>query len=185
MKTAVIQIHSTNNKSDNIQKAKLFVEQAAGNGAQFILLPEVFTFRGMIRADKGEKLSKTFFIDHVADDIPGSTIAEFQGLARKYNVFILAGSVYERSQDPERAYNTSVLINSDGQVTQIYRKIHLFNADVGDKKYRESDYFLAGDAVRMAKVGDFSLGMSVCYDVRFPELYRGYFSQGQDILSVT
>ncbi|PIW60055.1 MAG: hydrolase, partial [Candidatus Omnitrophica bacterium CG12_big_fil_rev_8_21_14_0_65_50_5] len=157
-------LHSAHNKSENIRKAKSFVAEAAGGGARLVALPEVFTFRGMIRAEKGVKLSKTFFMERIADEIPGPTIAEFQKLAAQYKIFILAGSVYERSADPERAYNASVLVAGDGSILQTYRKIHLFNAQVGGKKYCESDYFLSGQDFQTARVGDFTVGMSVCYD---------------------
>lgn len=184
MKTAAIQIHSTHNKSENIRKAKSLVEEAARNGAQTIVLPEVFTFRGMIRPEKGTALSKTFFMDQIADEIPGATIAEFQTLASKHKIFILAGSVYGRSCDPDRAYNASVLIADDGNILQTYHKIHLFNAQVGDKKYCESDYFLCGKDLQIARVGDFTVGMSVCYDIRFPEMYRDYRQKGVDLFVI-
>lgn len=184
MKTAAIQLHSAHNKSENIRKAKSFVEEAAGGGARLVALPEVFTFRGMIRAEKGVKLSKTFFMERITDEIPGATIAEFQKLASRHKIFILAGSVYERSAEPERAYNTSVLIADDGHILQTYRKIHLFNAQVGDKKYCESDYFLSGQDLQTARVGDFTVGMSVCYDIRFPEMYRDYRQKGVDMFVI-
>lgn len=184
MKTAVIQIHSSNNKSENIQKSLHFLDEAERNSARFILLPEVFTFRGIMRGLKDEPLTKTSFLNSLADDISGSTINHFQKFAAQKKVFILAGSLYERSSDPERAYNSSVLVGDDGKILQVYRKKNLFNAVIGEKKYCESDYFLAGKDSKLANVGEFSVGMSVCYDLRFPELYREYRDQGANCLCV-
>lgn len=184
MKIAVIQLKSSQHKSENIAKALSFIDQAARQKARFVLLPEVFTFRGVIRPEKGESLTKAAFIDRVADDLSGETINQLRAAAKEHRVFVLAGSIYERSADPQRAYNTSVLISPNGQILKSYRKIHLFNAIIGDKRYAESDYFLAGEELQSARVEEFSVGLSVCYDLRFPELYREYRRQGADVFCV-
>lgn len=172
MKTAVIQFNAGSNKKDNIVKAVGLVEQCIRKGAEFIALPEAFPFRGRVKEH----------LPSLVEDIPGDSTQPLQKLAQTHKVIILAGSIYEREAD--KAYNTSVLINDRGEIAAQYRKINLFDLDLPGKRIREADYFLAGQKLVTTPVKNFSVGLSICYDLRFPDLYQRYRQQGVDILCV-
>ena len=164
MKTAVIQMNSSGDKCRNLEKALSFVHAAVGRKARFILLPEVFNCRGGVRTKQDLQM--------ISEKIPGESLRPFLDVARASKVFILAGSIYEKIPQSEKVYNTSVLISSEGKVIAKYRKIHLFDAILKKKTIRESDSFLAGKKMVIRRVEEFNVGMSICYDLRFPELYR-------------
>lgn len=175
MKVALLQYNATSDKQANLALAEEMSAEAVAKGAAFILLPEVFNFRG--------NASDKDFYSSAAEKIPGPSTEKFQGLAKKHNVSILLGSLIEKSAKPF-AYNTSVLIGPSGKIEVKYRKIHLFDARIGDKIIRESDFFRSGREPGVAKTGDFLMGLSVCYDLRFPLLYQKYAMRGVDILTV-
>ncbi|MBU4334897.1 MAG: carbon-nitrogen hydrolase family protein, partial [Candidatus Omnitrophica bacterium] len=104
--------------------------------------------------------------------------------AKKNKVSILAGSLYEKIQSSKKVYNTSVLIGSDGKVSAKYRKINLFDANVDGKRIRESKHFAAGTKTALANVHGIKVGLSICFDLRYPELYRKYSLEGAEILCV-
>ena len=141
-----------------------------------ILLPEVFNYRGDLTQKKN--------FCAVAEKIPGESLMPIMDIARQSNIFVLAGSIIERSSQNNKAYNTSVLINNKGDVEAVYRKIHLFDAQIGNKKLQESRVFLSGKKSVVSRVEDFKIGMSVCYDLRFPDLYQSYRQKGAHILTV-
>ena len=174
MKVALIQFNAGLDKDDNIARAVDFVRRAIEGGACFVLLPEIFNFRGDTR-DK--KLAAS-----VSEKVPGPSTEPFIKIARAAGVCILAGSVFEKAP-AGKAHNTSVFIDGRGKVTAKYRKIHLFDARLGDKMVRESDCFAAGRLPAKAAAGEFSVGLSVCYDLRFPDLYRGYGKAGVDVIA--
>ncbi len=171
MKTAVIQFNAKDNKSQNVEKAELFVKEAIRKKAEFILLPEVFIYRGRKQPYQ------------VSENIPGEGTRPLMALAKKHNVFILAGSIYEKCGSTQ-AHNTSVMINSRGEIAAKYRKIHLFDAVIGKKKIQESKRFVAGRKSVTTKVKGFHLGMSICYDLRFADLYQKYAASGADVLCI-
>lgn len=174
MNVAAIQLFAGDNKKENIRRAADLVEAAVSRKAEFISLPEIFSFRG----------SSANGLSAVADDIPGESLFPLIEIAKKKNVFILAGSIYERIPSQKKVYNTSVLIDDRGKVAALYRKIHLFNAILGKQKICESDHLAFGKKEVSAKVKDFTVGLSVCYDLRFPELYKLYAKVGADVLCV-
>ncbi|MGE0267821.1 MAG: carbon-nitrogen hydrolase family protein [Candidatus Omnitrophota bacterium] len=176
MKTAVIQLNATNHKSENIKKAVFFVEKAAKAKAEFILLPEVFVYRGKLN-EKDTRIE-------VFENIPGDTTAIFSELAKKYSTNILIGSIFEKSKNEKKAYNSSVLINNKGKIIAKYRKMNLFEAIIGNKKVSESQQFLSGKDPVVARIGKFKIGLSICFDLRFSGLYKGYYKQGVHILCV-
>lgn len=176
MKVAVIQLSATEDKARNLARAVAFVRRAIGRKARFIVLPEIFAFRGQVRKAGGPR--------QVAEVIPGESLKPLMALARRYKVFILAGSVYERAGNTSKAYNTSVLIDDRGAITARYRKTHLFEAVLGKKSIREADSFVAGRKTAIAAVGNFKVGLSICYDLRFPEMYRHYARRGVDVVCV-
>lgn len=119
-----------------------------------------------------------------AESLTGRSVQAAQGWARDLSVAILAGSITERVEGEARGYNTSLLIAPDGSVVATYRKIHLFDVEVGGVTYRESDGALPGTEVVTCEVLGRRIGMSVCYDLRFPELYRVLATRGAEILAV-
>ncbi len=176
MRVALIQMSASSDKEANLNKAIRFIQKAATSGAQFVLLPEVFIFRGNLR--KGNNFKD------VPEKIPGTTTRALAALAKKYKVFILAGSIYERAPGQKKVYNTSVFLNPRGEIQAKYRKINLFNARLGQNNIKEADNFLSGKATLLTKLNSFRLGLSVCFDLRFPEVYREYFYKEADVLAV-
>jgi len=175
MKVALLQFNASADKSDNLRRAVGMATKAVRQGATFILLPEIFNFRGDAR-------QRPAFLQ-AQESIPGDSTAPFIDLARRHKTFFLLGSILEKAP-AGRAYNSSVLINERGAISAKYRKIHLFDANIGDKIIRESDNFCAGTKPVTAAVGSFKMGLSICYDLRFADLYQGYSRRGVDILTV-
>ena len=176
MKAAVVQMASGPVKSDNVRKAAVFVKDAIGQGAEFIALPEVFNYRG--------PTGKRSDLKPVKEPIPGESLKPLMALAKEKSVFILAGSIFETIKNSAKVYNTSVLIDRNGKVAANYRKKYLFDADLGEKQVRESYCFAAGKKLTTVQVGDFRLGMSICFDLRFPELFREYAAKGVNVFTV-
>ncbi len=176
MKIAVIQLNSSDDKKSNIARALSFVESAIQHQARFIVLPEVFNYRGKINTRKK--------LQSIAEHLPGKSTAPFLKIARRNKVFILAGSIYEKIGNSNKVYNTSGLIYPSGKVCVRYRKIHLFDALIGKKVVKESALFRAGRKLAFGCVDEFSVGLSICYDLRFPEIYREYARKGAHILCV-
>ncbi len=176
MRVALIQFNAGADKTDNIARAVVFVREALKQKSSFVLLPEVFHWRGDARVP-----SKLYA---AAETIPDASVLPFASLAKEYNAHILLGSIFERSSTSKKCYNTSILLNPQGKISIKYRKIHLFDARIGDKIIRESDCFVAGKKTVMTKADDFNLGLSICYDLRFPDLYAAYGKKGVHILTV-
>ena len=149
MRVALIQLNASANKAENLKKAEGFVEEALNNGASFVLLPEVFYWRGNTR-DKAA-------LAQAAEPIPGPVTKAMAALAQKHQAFILIGSMLERAAGRTKVYNTSVLINDKGRITAKYRKIHLFDARIGDKILKESDCFMAGKIPVRAAIKEFKV----------------------------
>ena len=175
MKVALLQFCAGTNKAANLLKALTMSQEALERGAEFILLPEVFNFRGA-GSDKG-------LVGKAAEKIPGPSTDAFVPLAKKYNVSFLLGSILEKAPH-SHVYNTSVFIGPRGAIDAQYRKIHLFDARIDDKTVIEADCVRAGRRPAMAKVGVFRIGLSICYDLRFPGLYQNYARRGVEILTV-
>src|SRR4029079_4690821 len=147
---------------------------AARGGARFVLLPEYLQYRG---SDDGFRAS--------ARPIPGPHTEPFSEVARRYGAWILVGSTAETGTDPELPYNTSALIAPDGSLAATYRKIHLFDVDIEQGPAdTESARVTPGDRLVCADLEGVRLGLSVCYDLRFPELYRSLALAGASILTV-
>jgi len=176
MKVAAVQLRAGQNKKHNIENALSLTRRAIRRGAKFICLPEVFNYRG--------PLSKNGLLNNIKERIPGESTAPFQAMAREGNVYILAGSVFEKIDGSRKVYNTSVLISPDGKITAKYRKTNLFTARIGTKKISESRNFRAGKQTAMSSVAGFKTGLTICYDLRFPEIFRSYSRRGADIVCV-
>jgi predicted amidohydrolase len=171
---AVVQMTSTSDKAANLEKAERMIRLAAARGARLIGLPETFNWRGK-RADEPE----------AAEDLDGDTLTSMSRLAQQLEIHLLAGSITEHVPGEKRRYNTSVLIAPDGARLAVYRKIHLFDIDLpGRVTVKESDAKLPGSEVVTAATELGTIGLSVCYDVRFPELYRRLVYAGASILAI-
>ncbi len=175
MKVALIQFQATDNKNDNIRRAKESVKEAIAKKAKWVLLPEIFSFRGDLR-DKE-------ILQQVREHIPGKTTQEFLKLAQAHKADILLGSLLEEAPGA-KAYNTTVALNGSSGKIRKYRKIHLFEAVLGDKILNESVCFSKGNRLGTVYVGEFKVGLSVCYDLRFPGLYQKYAQMGATALTV-
>ena len=169
LKTALIQLNATEDTKENINKAISLCNKAAKK-ANFILLPEVFTFR---KTTPKSTLPK--------EPIPNETTNTFSQLAKRSKTWILLGSLYEK--DKNKCYNTSILINPKGEIQAKYQKMHLFNLKHNKTIIDESKEFIAGKTPTMTKINEFNIGLSICYDLRFPELYRFYSAQNAHILT--
>ncbi|QDG54257.1 carbon-nitrogen hydrolase family protein [Persicimonas caeni] len=178
MKVSLVQLCSTRALERNLTRCRQLAEQAAGEGADWILFPENAPFLGK----DADKLA-------VAETIDGTIVDQFRAIARDTGCWVGLGSFPEISPDASRTYNTQVLLDPAGQTSAVYRKIHLFDVDVeGGRNYRESDSVAAGQSPVTATVaapdGDHTVGLSVCYDLRFPELYRKLVARGASVLTV-
>ena len=177
MKIGLAQLNSGEDIAANLGQAEAMVREAAGQGADLIALPEVMHLRvGRAMADR--------YLD-VAEPIPGPTTQRFSELAGALGVHLLLGSMVEQSSDPQRTYNTSVLLAPDGSTLASYRKVHLFDVVMyDDNADRESDRYLPGNDLVTADVPACKVGLSICYDLRFGELYRALALQGAKIIFV-
>ncbi len=174
LSVALVQLDATDDASANIATAAELADEAAAGGARLVALPEYLQYRG---PDDGYRAS--------ARPIPGPHTEPFAEVARRRGAWILVGSTAETSADPARPYNTSTLIAPDGSIAATYRKIHLFDVAVDSGPTdTESARVTAGDRPVTADVDGATLGLSICYDLRFPELYRGLALAGAQILTV-
>jgi deaminated glutathione amidase len=161
-----------NDVETNLDVAERQLRQAGSEGADLAALPEVFPFHGSASDTKDN-----------ADEVPGAITDRLSSLARELSMWILGGSLTER--DGEHFYNTSTLFDRGGEMVATYRKIHLFDVDLeGQPPLRESALYSPGDQLVTHEAEFGRVGMSICYDLRFPELYRGLMALGSEILLV-
>ena len=173
---AAVQLTSTTDVDGNLERSLALTRDAADRGARLIVLPENF---GLFPGNDTDKLPHAQAVDDGPFTLP------FRALARERALFILLGSIPERGPDDQRTYNTSVLIGPRGETVASYRKIHLFDVELqGGLTYRESAAVAPGDQPVVADVDGWPVGLSVCYDLRFPELYRRLSVSGARILTV-
>ena len=175
MRAAAIQLNSDEDLERNLRAADELTRAAAADGATLIVLPEKFNGLG---GDEGA-------MERVAEPLDGPAIAWARRTARELGVDLVAGSIAERRPGREKLSNTSVHIGRDGEIAALYRKIHMFDVVVGGIEYRESATEEPGDEVALSRLGDGTeLGMSVCYDVRFPELFRILAVRGARVIAL-
>ena len=171
---AAVQLSSGSDRQSNLESAHQLVEDAARQGATYVQLPEYFNFLGPLRR-----------YAEMAESIPGPTTEEMARLATRLGVTLHLGSLLETSPVPGKSYNTSVVIDPTGAIVATYRKAHLFDVDVpGAVQHRESDVIAAGEELVIANLDAFNLGLSVCFDVRFPELYRALAVNGAEVIAI-
>lgn len=170
---AVAQMASGPDKRDNISRAVSLATQAADTGASLIALPETFDYRG-----------DTADLRCMAEPLPGSALEPLMSLAKERQVWILGGSVHETDSEGGMPFNTSTLIGPQGVIAASYRKIHLFDIAIGDRSVTESAKYQSGDKVVWADAAGIRVGLTICYDLRFPELYRSLADSGTDLVFV-
>lgn len=172
MKAAVVQINSTGDRDRNLEVAEAQVRAAAGAGAEFVVLPEKWP----LLATGDELLAG-------AEPIDGPAITAARSWARELGIHLLAGSFTESDGEGGLPSNSSPLISPGGDLLALYRKIHMFDVEAGGVTYRESAFEAAGDRLEVADLGQgpaggVRLGLTICYDLRFPELYRALLDLG-------
>jgi predicted amidohydrolase len=170
---AAIQMSSTPNKGENLETAERLIRAAASSGAELVALPELWSCHGLERVYKEN-----------AEPIPGPTTDFLSDLAHELGVYLLGGSILEGDASPRKLHNTSTFFTPDGEMSAVYRKIHLFDVKAPDREYLESETIAPGAEIATAKAGAATLGLSVCYDLRFPELYRLLALRGAEVLMV-
>ena len=174
IRIAAVQMNSGADKEANLRAAEGLIDQAAEWRPRIIALPEYFNFLGPSEAHEVN-----------AEPIPGSTIERLAERARKHGVYLHCGSLLERSARPGKFYNTSVVLNPQGDIVAHYRKIHLFDVEVaGHVSAQESSTIEPGDEIVTLDLDSVRFGLSICYDLRFPELYRILALLGAKVLFV-
>ena len=173
MRAAAVQLNSTEDKERNLATADGLTREAAADGATLIVLPEKFNVLGE-------------HDDYVrgAETLEGPTIGWARDTARELGVDLVAGSIVEKRDGREKLANTSVHIGPDGELKAVYRKIHMFDVVVGGIEYRESESEEPGDEIVLSEAEGRPLGLTVCYDLRFPELFRILAVQGARVITL-
>ena len=172
MRVALIQMNSQNDPEVNLREATRLLDAAAAEGADLAALPELFLYLGPASEHR-----------RVAEPVPGPTTEHLAVLAARHRMYILGGSLLEGVPAEARCFNTSTLFDRAGRLIARYRKIHLFDVDLpGQAPYRESASMAAGTEVVTADTEFGRVGMSICYDLRFPELYRALAAQGAEVI---
>jgi predicted amidohydrolase len=173
LRVAAIQMSSTPDKEGNKETAEALIREAVSAGADLVALPELWSCHGLDEVYREN-----------AEPVPGPTTDFLGELARELGIYLLGGSILEGDPGAKRLSNTSTFFDPSGEMTAVYRKIHLFDVKVSDREYLESANIAPGSEIVTAKAGAATLGLSVCYDVRFPELYRLLALRGAEILAV-
>jgi deaminated glutathione amidase len=172
LRAAVVQLNSTGEKARNLEAAERLVRAAAADGAELVALPEKWNLLA-----GGDELVAG------AETLDGPSLSAARSWARDLGIHLLAGSFSEQGPG-EKAFNTSVLIDANGEDLAVYRKIHMFDVEAGGVTYRESTHEEPGEEIVTAALGEISVGLSVCYDLRFPELFRILAVRGAQVLTV-
>ncbi len=172
MKAAVVQLHVEEDIEENLSTALDLTDRAARAGADLIVLPEAVDYHG-------EKTG----VAAIKSDIPGPVVDRFAAAARQHGVWLLAGSIHENIPGSDRTYNTSVLYDRNGVEQARYRKIHLYDVQIpGQVDALESATIAPGSDVVSADIEGHTAGLTICYDIRFPELYRALADEGAELV---
>ena len=174
MRVAGVQMRSAAPRQENVKRAMVHIDKAAASGAELVVLPEYMTFLGAYE-DFREN----------SEPIPGPTSESLAAKAQQHGIYIHSGSLIEQSSIDDRFYNTSILFGPDGEQIATYRKIHRFEVNVpGMVRDNESRIVLPGDELAVVALQELTLGMSICFDLRFPEMYREMAAAGADVFLV-
>ena len=174
MRAAAVQLQSTPDRDRNLEAADRLTREAARAGAELVVLPEKWPALGTPEQTIA-----------AAEPFDGPILGWASGVARELGIDLVAGSFSESVEGDERGRNTSIHLNPEGELQATYRKIHMFDVEVGGRVYKESEHEAPGDEIVVSRTaGGHGLGLSICYDVRFPELYRILAVQGAEIVVV-
>jgi deaminated glutathione amidase len=174
VRVAAVQLNSNGDRARNLSVAERLVRAAAADGAELVALPEKWNLLA-----SGPEMAVA------AEPLDGPSLGAARSWARELGIHLLAGSIAERDEaGGEKAFNTSVLIGPDGADLAVYRKIHMFDVEAGGVAYRESEHERAGEEIVSAALDGLELGLTVCYDLRFPELYRILAVRGARLIAV-
>ncbi|MEE9487604.1 MAG: carbon-nitrogen hydrolase family protein [Candidatus Brocadiales bacterium] len=169
--TAAIQLSSNNDRQQNVAKALELIDEASARGARLVALPEMFNYYSSLK-----EMVKN------AEPVPGPTIDALAQKARANGLYILCGSIIESAPDG-KGFNTSVMVGPDGNILGVYRKINLFDVEIpGKVRYGESEYILPGNEMVTLDVDGWVVGLAICYDLRFPEVFATLASRGAEIV---
>lgn len=173
MRVAVCQLNARDDRKANLAAAEALVERAVSAGADLVLLPEYVDYLGPAAGMPA------------AETVDGEVGRFFAAAARRHGVWLIAGSFHEAGPDPEHTWNTSMVFDRAGTLAATYRKIHLYDVEIpGRVSYLESATVAPGDEPVVVDVEGLSVGLSICYDLRFPELYRRLVTEGEAQLLV-
>jgi predicted amidohydrolase len=174
VRAAAVQLNSTEDTDRNFSTAERLVRAAAADGAELVVLPEKWTVLGTPEQ-----------LEAGAQSLDGPAISWARSIARELGIDLVAGSIVERRAGHSKFSNTSVHVGPDGDLRAVYRKIHMFDVEVDGTEYRESDGEEPGDEIVASSLsGGVPLGMSICYDLRFPELYRILAVRGAEVVVI-
>jgi predicted amidohydrolase len=172
LRVAVAQMNSRDDKAANLRRAEALIDEAAAQGARLVAFPEVFDYLGPNAMTAG-----------IPEPIPGPLTERLAAKAREHGIYVHAGSVHEQSDVEGKCYNTTVLFDPNGEMIAKYRKIHLFDIDLtGHVSANESGTILPGNEVVTAEIDGHTVGLAICYDLRFPELFRLLAVAGAEVL---
>jgi deaminated glutathione amidase len=174
VRVAAVQLQSTEDMDRNLEDADRLTRAAAADGAELVVLPERLDIRGSA-ADYAAR----------AEPLDGRPVTWARETARELGIDIVAGSIAERREGHDRVANTSVHVGPDGELKAVYRKIHMFDVEVGGVEYRESEHSEPADEIVVSETAQgVGLGLTICYDLRFPELYRILALRGARIVAI-
>ena len=174
LRVACVQFCSSGSKAENLERMEPLVARAAATGADLVLLPEKWNGIGTheIILDVAEPLDS------------GESVGAMSAWAKQHGITLVGGSIVESREGREKLSNTCVVFDPQGEIAATYRKIHMFDVEVGGQVYRESDSEEPGEGPTSCDVEGWKLGLTVCYDLRFPELYRILAVEGAEIVTV-
>jgi deaminated glutathione amidase len=171
LRIALAQLDSRDDRAANLARISEQAKSAADRGADLLMLPEACAYRGVFKPE-------------LAEDASGPTLQTIGAAAARYRIALLAGGVWLRSADPLRPYNAAVFIDENGAMLGAYRKVHLFRVDLDAVREDEAAYTTPGDELVTVTWQSIVFGLSICYDLRFPELYRALAAAGAEVLCV-
>lgn len=176
MRIALLQTNSSDDPVENLEHVSRLVDQAVAEGATFVLTPEVTNCVSASRTHQSEVLQM---------ESEDATLAELRKQAQTHEIWLLIGSLALKTEDEEHFVNRSFLISSGGEIIARYDKMHMFDVTLSEAEtYRESDGYRPGNRAVVSHVGDAAIGLTICYDVRFPYLYRDLAQHGAEIMTV-
>jgi deaminated glutathione amidase len=174
LRVACVQLNAAASKPENVERMERLVARAAATGADVVLLPEKWTGIGGAPA-----------LREIAEPLEGGeTVTAMSGWARSHGITLVGGSIPERRDGREKLSNTCIVFDPEGEIAAVYRKIHMFDVEVGGHVYRESEAEEPGEGPVTCDVEGWTVGLTVCYDLRFPELYRILAVEGAELVTV-